>query len=67
MLARAEERVFRILDTKGETQAAISARGAHDSLARIDARMQRQHAYGGLETGLMDFDELPAGCTIRSL
>jgi replicative DNA helicase len=33
----------------------------HDSLARIDARMQRQHAYGGLETGLIDFDDLTGG------
>jgi replicative DNA helicase len=61
MLARAEERVFRILDTKGETQLRSVREVLHDSLARIDARMQRQHAYGGLETGLMDFDDLTGG------
>jgi replicative DNA helicase len=61
MLSRAEERVFRILDTKGETQVRPIQDVLHDSLARIDARMQRQHAYGGLETGLIDFDDLTGG------
>ena len=61
MLARAEERVFRILDMKGDTQVRSVRDVLHDSLARIDARMQRQHAYGGLETGLIDFDDLTGG------
>ena len=61
MLARAEERVFRILDTKGDTQVRPIRDVLHESLARIDARMQHQHAYGGLETGFIDFDELTGG------
>jgi replicative DNA helicase len=61
MLARAEERVFRILDTKGDTQVRSIRDVLHESLARIDARMQRDHAYGGLETGFIDFDELTGG------
>src|SRR4029079_8805525 len=61
MLSRAEERVFRILDTKGDTQVRSVRDVLHDSLARIDARMQREHACGGLETGLIDFDELTGG------
>jgi replicative DNA helicase len=61
MLARAEERVFRILDTKGDTQVRPIRDVLHESLARIDARMQRDHAYGGLETGFIDFDELTGG------
>ena len=61
MLARAEERVFRILDTKGDTQVRPIRDVLHESLARIDARMQRQHAYGGLETGFIDYDELTGG------
>jgi replicative DNA helicase len=48
MLARAEERVFSILDNKGDTQVRPVREVLHDSLARIDARMQHQHAYGGL-------------------
>ncbi|MCI0334512.1 MAG: replicative DNA helicase [Planctomycetes bacterium] len=61
MLARAEQRVFRILDTKGDTQVRPVRDVLHESLARIDARLQRQHAYGGLETGLVDFDDLTGG------
>ena len=61
MLARAEERVFRILDTKGDTQVRPIRDVLHESLARIDARMQHDHTYGGLETGFIDFDELTGG------
>ncbi len=61
MLSRAEERVFRILDSKGDTQVKPIRDVLHESLARIDARMQRDHAYGGLETGFIDFDELTGG------
>ena len=61
MLARAEERVFRILDTKGDTQVRPIRDVLHESLARIDARMQHAHTYGGLETGFIDFDELTGG------
>jgi replicative DNA helicase len=61
MLSRAEERVFRILDSKGDTQVRVIRDVLHESLARIDARLQHQHSYGGLETGLIDFDELTGG------
>ncbi len=61
MLARAEQQVFGILDSKGESQVRPLRDILHDSLARIDARMQRQHACGGLETGLIDFDDLTGG------
>jgi replicative DNA helicase len=61
MLARAEERVFRILDTKGDTQVRTVREVLHESLARIDARLQHHHAYGGLETGFIDFDEMTGG------
>jgi replicative DNA helicase len=61
MLSRAEERVFRILDSKGDSQVRVIRDVLHESLARIDARLQHQHSYGGLETGLIDFDELTGG------
>jgi replicative DNA helicase len=61
MLARAEERVFRILDSKGDMQVRPIRDVLHESLARIDARMQHAHTYGGLETGFIDFDELTGG------
>lgn len=61
MLARAEERVFRILDTRGDNQVATIRDVLHQSLSRIDARMQHQHAYGGIETGYLDYDDLTGG------
>jgi replicative DNA helicase len=61
MLSHAEERVFRILDSKGENQVTSIRDILNDSLARIDARMQHQHAYGGIETGYIDFDDLTGG------
>jgi replicative DNA helicase len=60
-LAKAEARVFGILDTKGDTQVRTVRDVLHESLARIDARIQHQHAYGGLETGFIDYDELTGG------
>jgi replicative DNA helicase len=61
MLAKAEERVFRILDSKGDNQVSSIRDVLHESLARIDARMQHQHAFGGIETGFIDYDELTGG------
>lgn len=57
MLSRAEERVFRILDTKGQTQSKSVRDVIHDCFARIEARQQQQHILGGIETGFIDFDE----------
>ncbi len=61
MLSRAEERVFRILDTKGDNQVASIRDVLEDSLRRIDVRMQHQHSYGGIETGYIDYDDLTGG------
>jgi replicative DNA helicase len=61
MLARAEQRVFRILDSKGDSQVRPLREVLHDSLVRIDARIKHEHSCGGLETGLIDFDELTGG------
>jgi replicative DNA helicase len=61
MLARAEERIFGILDSKGEARA----RSIHDilfeTLKRIDDRQSQTHRCLGLETGFYDFDELVGG------
>jgi replicative DNA helicase len=61
MLSRAEEQVFRILDSKGDNQVTSIREVLHESLARIDSRMQHQHAYGGIETGFIDYDDLTGG------
>ena len=61
MLGRAEERVFAILEEKGKGQVSSIREVLHEALERIDARMKQDHAFGGLETGLDDFDEMTGG------
>jgi replicative DNA helicase len=61
MLNRAEQRIFGILDSKGDSRVVPLREVLQETLARIDARMQHRHAFGGLETGFDDFDELTGG------
>lgn len=61
MLARAEERVFRILDTKGDSQSKNIRDVLFDCFKRIDARRENKHASGGLETGFLDYDDTTGG------
>ena len=50
LLSRAEERVFGILETKGHGQVTTIRDVLTESIARIDARMKNEHAFGGIET-----------------
>ncbi|MEM6328660.1 MAG: replicative DNA helicase [Planctomycetota bacterium] len=61
MLSRAEEKVFAILEDKGQGQVTVIRDVLQDALSRIDARMKQEHAFGGLETGFDDFDDLTGG------
>ncbi|MEM6798310.1 MAG: replicative DNA helicase [Planctomycetota bacterium] len=61
MLSRAEEKVFSILEDKGEGQVTVVRDVLQEALARIDARMKQEHAFGGVETGFDDFDDLTGG------
>jgi replicative DNA helicase len=61
MLARAEERVFRILDNKGDTQVKTVLQVMEDCFKRIEARREHKHAVGGLETGFLDYDDKTGG------
>jgi replicative DNA helicase len=67
MLSRAEERVFSILEEKGNAQVTSIREVLHEALARIDARMKNDHAFGGLETGFEDFDEMTGGLHANEL
>ncbi len=67
MLSRAEERVFSILEKKGNSQVTSIREVLHEALARIDARMKNDHAFGGLETGFEDFDEMTGGLHANEL
>ncbi|WP_341871436.1 replicative DNA helicase [Aeoliella straminimaris] len=67
MLSRAEERVFAILEEKGNAQVTSIREVLHEALARIDARMKNDHAHGGVETGFTDFDEMTGGLHANEL
>src|SRR5690606_19737044 len=61
ILSRAEERVFSILESKGQGQVQSIREVLQEALTRIDARMNDEHASGGVETGFDDFDEMTGG------
>ena len=61
MLSQAEEKVFGILEARGTGELSMISEVLHESLVRLDARMDQQHAFGGLETGFDDFDQLTGG------
>ncbi|NOY30397.1 MAG: replicative DNA helicase, partial [Planctomycetes bacterium] len=61
MLSKAEESVFSILESRSGGELSVISEVLADSLDRIDARMDQQHAFGGLETGFDDFDHMTGG------
>jgi replicative DNA helicase len=61
VLGKAEERVFAILEDRGAGQVTPISEVLQQSLDRIDARMDQQHAFGGVETGFVDFDQMTGG------
>ena len=61
ILSHAEERVFSILEDRGSGQVTPIGEVLQESLDRIDARMDHKHAFGGVETGFDDFDQLTGG------
>lgn len=60
-LSRAEEKIFGILESRGSGDLSSINDVLHESLERIDARLDHQHAFGGVETGFDDFDQLTGG------
>lgn len=61
MLARAEQKIFSILDTQGTGDLANIRDILQTAMVRIDARMKQDHAAGGVETGFRDFDTMTGG------
>jgi replicative DNA helicase len=61
ILGKAEERIFGILENRGSGQTSPIAEVLQQSLDRIDARMDHQHAFGGVPTGFDDFDTMTGG------
>lgn len=61
VLARAEQRIFGILDDRGSGTVSTIRDVLNDAMDRIDARMQGEHTAGGVETLLTDFDTMTGG------
>lgn len=60
-LSKAEEKIFGILESRASGELSAISDVLQESLDRIDARMDNEHAFGGLETGFDDFDHLTGG------
>jgi replicative DNA helicase len=61
LLARAEEKVFGILDQKGAGELTSMQDVLHEALERIDARLMKGGGIGGMATGFADLDSLTGG------
>ena len=61
MLSKAEERIFGILESGGHGEVSPVSEVLQDAMDRLDSRMEHHHAYGGLETGFDDYDQLTGG------
>ena len=61
MLAKAEQKIFAILDERGTGDLTNIRDILQEAMVRIDARMKHEHAIGGVETGFRDFDALTGG------
>jgi replicative DNA helicase len=61
MLARAEEKVFRILEEQGTGDLAPLEDVLHEALKRIDDRLQKGGGVGGMPTGFTDLDSMTGG------
>ncbi|HVX16148.1 MAG TPA: replicative DNA helicase [Pirellulales bacterium] len=61
MLARAEEKVFRILEDQGTGNLAPLQDVLHEALTRIDQRLAKGGGVGGMPTGFADLDGMTGG------
>jgi replicative DNA helicase len=60
-VARAEARIFQILEHRTSAEAKPIDAVLSDVLARMDARMKHEQALGGVETGFTELDTLCGG------
>lgn len=66
-LARAEQRVFSILDSRGSATVSVMKDILHEAMDRIDARMRKEHLGNSVETGFADIDALTGGMHANEL
>jgi replicative DNA helicase len=61
LVARAESRIFSILEHRSSAEARPIESVLTEVMARMDARMRHEHALGGVETGFSELDTLCGG------
>ena len=61
LLARAEERIFSILERRSSAEAKPIQQVLEDVMVRMDARMKHEQTIGGVETGFTELDSLCGG------
>jgi replicative DNA helicase len=61
LLGKAEERIFGILESRGRGEVSPISDVLQDAMDRLDSRMEHHHAFGGLETGFDDLDQITGG------
>jgi replicative DNA helicase len=61
LLARAEEKIFSILERRSSAEAKPIQSVLEEVMVRMDARMKHEHTIGGVETGFTDLDQLCGG------
>ena len=60
-LSRAEQRIFSILDSRGDNRVSDIREILHEAMERLDARMRGEHTQGGVDTGFTELDALLGG------
>jgi replicative DNA helicase len=61
MLSNAEQKIFSILDERGDAKVESIKDVLHASLDRLDARMKGEHMAGGCDYGFNDLDQQTSG------
>ncbi|MEQ8789593.1 MAG: replicative DNA helicase [Pirellulaceae bacterium] len=60
-LSRAEQRIFSILDSRGDSHVSDIREILHAAMERLDARMRGEHTAGGVDSGFTDLDGMLGG------
>lgn len=61
LVAQAEQKVFAIMEGRATQHAACLSDILHQSMDRMEARLNGTHVDGGCETGFTDFDTMTGG------
>ncbi len=61
LLSQAEQRIFSILDNRGDSSVSDIREILHEAMDRLDARMRGEHTSGGVDTGFTALDSLCGG------